>query len=140
MYLEFYGLKQAPFDITPNPRFLFHSAKHREAFLALAFLHERGQQRYDFVYAASSGACSAAYFVSGMWGPGLTIWRDQASKAVRKINLLRRKPIVDLAYLVDDVFRRDVPLSVEALQRAPTRYIQDTDFCRRTRNLRRLVD
>lgn len=88
----------------------------------LAFLHERGQQRYDFVYAASSGACSAAYFVSGMWGPGLTIWRDQASKAVRKINLLRRKPIVDLAYLVDDVFRRDVPLSVEALQRAPTRF------------------
>src|SRR5271155_2483562 len=32
MYLEYYGLKQAPFDITPNPRFLFHSAKHREAF------------------------------------------------------------------------------------------------------------
>ena len=31
MYLEFYGLKQAPFDITPNPRFLFHSGKHREA-------------------------------------------------------------------------------------------------------------
>jgi general secretion pathway protein A len=32
VYLEFYGLKQAPFDITPNPRFLFHSSKHREAF------------------------------------------------------------------------------------------------------------
>ena len=31
MYLEFYGLKQAPFDLTPNPRLLFHSAKHREA-------------------------------------------------------------------------------------------------------------
>ena len=31
MYLDFYGLKLAPFDITPNPRFLFHSAKHREA-------------------------------------------------------------------------------------------------------------
>ena len=29
--MEFYGLRQAPFDITPNPRFLFHSAKHREA-------------------------------------------------------------------------------------------------------------
>jgi general secretion pathway protein A len=29
--LEFYGLKQAPFDLTPNPRFLFHSGKHREA-------------------------------------------------------------------------------------------------------------
>jgi general secretion pathway protein A len=31
VYLEFYGLKQAPFDITPNPHFLFHSNKHREA-------------------------------------------------------------------------------------------------------------
>ena len=32
MYLEFYALRHAPFDITPNPRFLFHSVKHREAF------------------------------------------------------------------------------------------------------------
>ena len=31
MYLEYYGLQRPPFDITPNPRFLFHSAKHREA-------------------------------------------------------------------------------------------------------------
>lgn len=31
MYLEHYGLKEPPFDITPNPRFLFFSAKHREA-------------------------------------------------------------------------------------------------------------
>jgi len=31
MYLDYYGLTQAPFDISPNPRFLFHSAKHREA-------------------------------------------------------------------------------------------------------------
>src|SRR5476649_403668 len=32
MYLEYYRLSHAPFDITPNPRFLFHSTKHREAF------------------------------------------------------------------------------------------------------------
>ena len=37
MYLEFYGLKQAPFDITPNPRFLFHSRKHHEAFNHLLY-------------------------------------------------------------------------------------------------------
>ena len=37
MYLEFYGLQMAPFDITPNPRFLFHSAKHREAFNHLLY-------------------------------------------------------------------------------------------------------
>jgi general secretion pathway protein A len=37
VYLEFYGLRQPPFDITPNPRFLFHSAKHREAFNHLLY-------------------------------------------------------------------------------------------------------
>ena len=31
MYLNFYGLSEPPFSITPNPRFLFFSAKHREA-------------------------------------------------------------------------------------------------------------
>jgi general secretion pathway protein A len=32
MYLEYYGLKELPFNITPDPRFLFFSAQHREAF------------------------------------------------------------------------------------------------------------
>ena len=32
MYLDYYGLTEPPFDITPNPRFLFYSAKHREAY------------------------------------------------------------------------------------------------------------
>lgn len=37
MYREYYGLKDAPFDITPNPRFMFYSAKHREAFNHLLY-------------------------------------------------------------------------------------------------------
>jgi general secretion pathway protein A len=37
VYLEYYGLKEAPFDITPNPRFLFFSSKHREAFNHLLY-------------------------------------------------------------------------------------------------------
>lgn len=37
MYLEFYGLTEPPFNITPNPRFLFYSAKHREAFNHLLY-------------------------------------------------------------------------------------------------------
>jgi general secretion pathway protein A len=31
VYLEYYGLTLPPFDITPNPRFLFLTEKHREA-------------------------------------------------------------------------------------------------------------
>jgi len=94
----------------------------------LAFLHDKGQRHFDLVYAASSGACSAAYFVADMWEPGLTIWRELACKAVRRTNFLRQKPIIDLAYLVDHVFRRHVPLSVKAIQDSPSRfYIVLTD-------------
>ena len=37
MYLEYYGLNEPPFTITPNPRFLFFSSKHREAFNHLLY-------------------------------------------------------------------------------------------------------
>ena len=32
MYNEFYGFRESPFNITPDPRFLFLSDRHREAF------------------------------------------------------------------------------------------------------------
>ncbi len=32
MYFDFFGFKEAPFNITPDPRFLFFSQHHREAF------------------------------------------------------------------------------------------------------------
>jgi general secretion pathway protein A len=31
MYLRYYGLREQPFELTPNPRFLFMTAQHREA-------------------------------------------------------------------------------------------------------------
>jgi general secretion pathway protein A len=37
VYLDHYGLTEPPFDITPNPRFLFYSAKHREAYNHLLY-------------------------------------------------------------------------------------------------------
>lgn len=37
MYNEFYGFKESPFNITPDPRFLFLSDKHREAFNHVLF-------------------------------------------------------------------------------------------------------
>ena len=37
MYLQYFGLTEPPFDITPNPRFLFYSGKHREAFNHLLY-------------------------------------------------------------------------------------------------------
>ena len=37
MYTAFYGLKEEPFNITPDPRFLYWSQKHQEAFRHLVY-------------------------------------------------------------------------------------------------------
>lgn len=42
MYLDYYNLREEPFNITPDPRFLFFSQKHQEAFNHLLFgIHQR---------------------------------------------------------------------------------------------------
>jgi general secretion pathway protein A len=40
MYCTFYGFRESPFNITPNPRFLFMSDQHREAFAHLLYAVE----------------------------------------------------------------------------------------------------
>jgi general secretion pathway protein A len=37
MYLQHFSLEKSPFSLTPDPRFLFWTAKHREALAALLF-------------------------------------------------------------------------------------------------------
>src|SRR5947207_15870822 len=37
MYLNFYGLKEKPFNTTPDPKFLFLTAGHREALAQLVY-------------------------------------------------------------------------------------------------------
>ena len=37
MYLQFYGLREAPFAPTPDPKFLFQSSRHREALAQLLY-------------------------------------------------------------------------------------------------------
>lgn len=46
MYLDFYGLSASPFEITPDPRYLFYSRRHREALEHVLFGLE---QRKGFV-------------------------------------------------------------------------------------------
>ena len=37
MYIDFYGLKELPFKLTPDPRFLYFSTGHREALAQMSF-------------------------------------------------------------------------------------------------------
>ncbi|MCD4748702.1 MAG: AAA family ATPase [Thermoanaerobaculales bacterium] len=63
MYEEFYGLAESPFNITPDPRYLFLGRRHREAFEHMMFGIE---QRKGFIQitgevgAGKSTLCRAA--------------------------------------------------------------------------------
>ena len=43
MFLEFYGLREQPFGVTPDPRFLYLSPGHREALASLYYGIEAGR-------------------------------------------------------------------------------------------------
>jgi general secretion pathway protein A len=66
MYERFYGLRERPFDLTPNPRYLFLTDKHREALSHLhyaiagrkgvtALVGEAGTGKTTLVHAALEG-------------------------------------------------------------------------------------
>ena len=42
MYLDFYGLREKPFNTTPDPRFLFLTPSHREALAQLMYGVQEG--------------------------------------------------------------------------------------------------
>ncbi len=76
-------------------------------------------RRYDAVWATSSGSATSAYALAGQ-RDGLSIWQDHlhGRRLVKPLRLLRGRDALDLDYLVDEVFRRRVPLDVEALHDA----------------------
>lgn len=43
MFLEYYKLREQPFGMTPDPRFLWSSASHQEAFASLVYSIETGR-------------------------------------------------------------------------------------------------
>src|SRR5581483_1480122 len=85
---------------------------------ALVGLDAAGE-RFDAVYASSSGACSAAY-LHARQPEGLRIWQEHldGAKLLRARNLLVGRPYLDLEYLVDEVFARRVPLDLARLRAA----------------------
>lgn len=54
MYNDFYGFQESPFNITPDPRFLFLSESHREA---LNHLHYGVQERKGFIQLTGEVGC-----------------------------------------------------------------------------------
>jgi predicted patatin/cPLA2 family phospholipase len=116
----------APPTQRPKTALIVEGGAMRGAWAAgvLGALHEKGHDHFDLVVAASSGACSAAYFVAGTYLPGLEIWKQHIGdqKLLRKSNWLRFKPMIDLAYLIDYLFKKTVPLPAEVFDHSRTRF------------------
>jgi type II secretory pathway predicted ATPase ExeA len=55
MYLAFYGLRELPFELTPNPKFLFMTPAHREALSNLQFGLSTGKPLTVLIGEAGTG-------------------------------------------------------------------------------------
>lgn len=72
---------------------------------------------FDAVYGASAGAMAAAFFVSGNARAGATIYYEEINNR-RFVDLLRffsSKPVLDLDFLVNEIFDGLVPLDFDRI-------------------------
>lgn len=67
---------------------------------------------FDAVYGASAGAMAAAYFVAGSARAGATIYYEHINnrRFVNPWRLVSLRPVMDLDFLIYDVFKNNVPL------------------------------
>ena len=64
MYLQFYGFKEAPFNLTPDSKFLFLSHRHQEALAALLF---GVQERKGFICLTGEIGCGKTTLCRAMF-------------------------------------------------------------------------
>src|SRR5580765_7473945 len=61
MFLEYYGLNEQPFGVTPDPKFLYLGSKHREALTALAYGTESNRGLLTLVAQPGMGKTSILF-------------------------------------------------------------------------------
>lgn len=69
MYNEFYGFTEAPFNITPDPRFLFFSDKHREAYNHILFGIRERKGFIQITGEVGAGKTTVCRAILGQLGP-----------------------------------------------------------------------
>ena len=67
MYESFYGLRERPFDLTPNPRFLLMMPTHREALANLHYGLTARKGLTVLIGEAGSGKTTLVHTVRGEW-------------------------------------------------------------------------
>ena len=67
MYAEFFGLKQDPFSIAPDPRYLFMSERHREALAHLLYGIGEGGSFVQLTGEVGTGKTTVARMVADLY-------------------------------------------------------------------------
>jgi len=67
MFLDFYGLKEQPFGVTPDPRFLYFSPGHREALASLFYGIETGRGFLSLVAEPGMGKTTLLFQLLKRW-------------------------------------------------------------------------
>jgi predicted patatin/cPLA2 family phospholipase len=75
---------------------------------------------FDEVYACSSGAINAAYFVAGQAAYSVSIYYDEVNNR-KFINPLRLNNILDMDFLFNEVIKRRKPLDVARVLSSPSK-------------------
>ena len=86
-------------------------------------LHELGfGDAFDAAYGSSAGALNAMWFVSGRVREGVPTWTDErlVRALIRRQELLRRRPIVDITTLVERRYEELSPGLFDAVLRGRT--------------------
>ena len=69
MYEPFYGFAEAPFNLTPDPRFLFFSDRHREAFNHILFGIRERKGFIQITGEVGAGKTTVCRAILGQLGP-----------------------------------------------------------------------
>lgn len=67
MFLDFYGLREQPFGVTPDPRFLYFSPGHREALASLFYGIETGRGFLSLVAEPGMGKTTLLFQLLKRW-------------------------------------------------------------------------
>jgi len=82
-----------------------------------------GIERFDIVMGMSASAPTATYFTTGQYEDILNIWQNELGNPlfVKKINVFKGKPIFNIDFLINDIFKVRHPLEQDKLNRASTK-------------------
>src|ERR1051326_8411921 len=65
MFLSYYGLREQPFGVTPDPRFLYFGEVHREALASLVYGVEAGLGFTSLIAEPGTGKTTLLYYILG---------------------------------------------------------------------------